>query len=64
MINVPYEFFEVEFENVCDLTKSEMADRIILLANKLKTSDDATILQHIEVCLMTLQEQLAPEELS
>jgi hypothetical protein len=64
MINVPYEFFEAEFENVCELTKSEMADRIILLANKLKTSDDATILQHIEVCLMTLQEQLAPEELS
>jgi len=64
MINVPYEFFETEFENVCDLTKSEMADRIISLADKLKTSDDATILQHIEVCLMTLQEQLAPEELS
>ena len=63
MINVPFEFFDVEFENVCTLTKSELADRIILLANKLKTTDDVVILQQIEVCLMTLQEELAPEEL-
>ena len=48
-MKVPFEFFDVDFENICDLSKEDLANRIIEFANKLKTeSNDVVNLQHIQ----------------
>lgn len=48
-MKVPFEFFDANFEVICNMSKQELADRIIFFANKLKSeNDDVTNLTHIQ----------------
>lgn len=54
-MKVRYNLFDTDFEVICDMSKEQLANRIIDFANKLKTEDnDIKNLEYIQNIIDTM----------